>query len=171
MQSEKITNSKVQTPQTNCHFWGGRNKNSILGMMPAQSTTKGVGRPHKSPEQPKPWTCRPPSARLRNQPILLECQQGHLLLVFIPLCCSMNRNKALLEILIWPLLSFYWLKSPRTQIGNITMFTPILPGLGRSGGVEVWTRSNPVTMWTVIVGLFVCLPNQTVISLKAGAVS
>ena len=88
MQSEKITNSKVQTPQTNCHFWGGRNKNSILGMMPAQSTTKGVGRPHKSPEQPKPWTCRPPSARLRNQPILLGCQQGHLLLVFIPLCCS-----------------------------------------------------------------------------------
>lgn len=93
------------------------------------------------PSSPSRWPTLP-SPHLRNQPILLGSQQGHLLLVFTPLYCSMNRNKALLEILIWPLLSFYWLKSPRTQTDHITMLTPLLPEL-REGKWEVWTRSNP----------------------------
>lgn len=103
-----------------------------------------------------PRTSFPPASPLQH---LWGSKQGHLLLVFTPLYCSMNRNKALLEILIWPLLSFYWLKSPRTQTDHITMLTPLLPELRRSGGVEVWTRSNPMNRWIVIISLSVCLPN------------
>ena len=45
-------------------------------------------------------------------------KQGNLLLVFIPSCCSTSPNKALSEFLVWPLINFYCLKSPRTQVGN-----------------------------------------------------
>ena len=45
-------------------------------------------------------------------------EQGHLLLVFPPSCCCSNSNKALPEFLTWPLINFYWLKSPTTQVGN-----------------------------------------------------
>ena len=50
-------------------------------------------------------------------------EQGYLLLVFTPSCCSTSPNKALPEFLVWPLINFYWLKSPRTQVSNI----PALP--------------------------------------------
>ena len=153
MQSEKITNSKVQTPQSNSHSWGVRNKNSILGTQPAQSTSAGVGRSQKSPVQPNPWTC--PTLTPRKEPAHTPGEHAGTPVT----CCSMNPNKALLEILIWPRLNFYWLKSPRTQICNITMFTPFLPALGRIGGVAVWPRSNPINMWVVIVSLFVWFPN------------
>ena len=38
--------------------------------------------------------------------------------VFAPSCCSMSLNKALPDFLIWPLINFYWLKNPRTQVSN-----------------------------------------------------
>ena len=154
---------KWQTVRYKCHkataipeVWGTKTAYWACSLHKAPPQVWAGHRSHPSSPTHGPAL---PSPHLRNQPILLESMQGHLLLAFIPLCCSMNPNEALLEILIWPLLNFYWLKSPRTQISNITMFTPFLPALDRSGGVEVWPRSNPINMWIVIVGLFVCLPN------------
>ena len=43
-------------------------------------------------------------------------KQGNLLLVFAP--CSSSPSKALLECLVWPLTNFYWLRRPRTLVGN-----------------------------------------------------
>ena len=45
-------------------------------------------------------------------------KQGNLLLVFAPSCCSASPNNALPEFLVWRLINFYWLRSPRTQVGN-----------------------------------------------------
>ena len=45
-------------------------------------------------------------------------KQGHLLPVFASSCSSTSPNKDLPEILIWPLTSFYWLRSSRTLVGN-----------------------------------------------------
>ena len=42
----------------------------------------------------------------------------NLLLVFTPLCFSRSPNKALSKFLIWPLINFCWLKSPRTRVSN-----------------------------------------------------
>ena len=77
-------------------------------MPPAQNTTKGVGRPPKPPLWPDPWThphptpyeeavCTPPSAS----------EQGNLLLVFAPPCCSKGPNKALPEFFF---LIYFWLR-------------------------------------------------------------
>ena len=41
---------------------------------------------------------------------LSASEQGNLLRVFIPLCCSMSPSTALPEFLVWPLISFYWLR-------------------------------------------------------------
>lgn len=43
---------------------------------------------------------------------------GDLVLVFSPSCCSTNCNKVLPEILVWSLINFHWLKSPRAQVSN-----------------------------------------------------
>ena len=40
-------------------------------------------------------------------------EQGKLLLVFTPPCCSRGPNKALPEFLVWPLINFYWLKKTK----------------------------------------------------------
>ena len=45
-------------------------------------------------------------------------EQGHLLLILAPSRGSTRPNKALPEFLIWPLINFYWLRSPRTRVGN-----------------------------------------------------
>ena len=47
-------------------------------------------------------------------------EQGHLFLVFSPLCSSTTPSKALLGPLVWPVINFDWLQSPRTRVG----FTP-----------------------------------------------
>ena len=47
-------------------------------------------------------------------------EQGHLGLVFTPCCCSSSQSpsKALPEYLVWLLIDFYQLKSPRTCVSN-----------------------------------------------------
>ena len=60
--------------------------------------------PHKEPAHPLWWVS----------------QQGNLLLVFAPLCCSRGSNKALLKFLVWPLVNFHWSRRPRTLVGNNT---------------------------------------------------
>ena len=45
-------------------------------------------------------------------------EKGNLLLVLAPPCCSRVPNKALPEFLVWSLINFYWLRRPRTLVGN-----------------------------------------------------
>ena len=49
-------------------------------------------------------------------------EQGNLLPVLAPLCYSRSPSKALPEFLVCSLINFYWLKSPRTQVGNTSFF-------------------------------------------------
>ena len=44
--------------------------------------------------------------------------KGACYLFFPPLCCIMSPNETLPEFLVWPLISFYWLKNPRTLVDN-----------------------------------------------------
>ena len=77
--------------------------------------------PHTGPP-PKAWAdhlCHPSSPTPRYSPTLTPDkelahpprhpgnQQGNLLLVLAPLCCSRDPKKALPEFLVWPLINFY----------------------------------------------------------------
>ena len=55
---------------------------------------------------PACWPCPPPQGGSEG-----SC---YLLLLY----GSTSPHKALPEFLIWPLINFYWLKSPRTLVGN-----------------------------------------------------
>ena len=91
-------------------------------MIPAHSTTKGVGRP---PKQLLWLELLPISSTLTpfqgpaSSPSGSE--QENLLLVFTSLCCSRSPSKALSEFLVWSLINFFWLKSPGTLISNNTL--------------------------------------------------
>ena len=45
----KLWTTRYKRSKLNLYFWGARNKSRVLHMVPAQSTTKGVGRPPKLP--------------------------------------------------------------------------------------------------------------------------
>ena len=45
----KLWTTRYKRSKLNRYFWGARNKSRVLHMVPAQSTTKGVGRPPKLP--------------------------------------------------------------------------------------------------------------------------
>ena len=70
-------------------------------MPPALNTTKGEGRLPKPPLRPDPWTHPYPAHPSSGS------QQGNLLLVLAPPCCSRSPNKALPEFLVWLLINFY----------------------------------------------------------------
>ena len=62
------------------------------------------------------------SLHTRNQlgPCWRASEQGKLSLVLAPRCYRRGPDKALPEFLAWPLVIFYWLRSPRTWgLGNI----------------------------------------------------
>ena len=70
---------------------------------------------------PPAWPMNPPlpSPYLKDQlAVPSGSEQGKLLLVFTPSCCSWSPNKAFPQFLVWPLINFYWLRSPRTQVSN-----------------------------------------------------
>ena len=91
---------------------GIRSKSRVLRMPPAHNVTEGVGKPPKLALQPDPpghtptLTVHKEQAR-RFHPAQLVSQQGILLFVLPPLCCSRGPNKALPEFLVWPLINFY----------------------------------------------------------------
>ena len=104
----QIMNNKIQKGQnpTAAFDWGWGGRSRVLRMIPAHSTTEGVGRPPKPPLRPDPPL---PSPYLRNQLThapSLGSEQGHLFLVLTPSCCSMSSSKALPKFLIWPLINF-----------------------------------------------------------------
>ena len=117
----QLRNNKIQKDQKpNHHFWGVGSKSSVLHMILAHTTTKGVGRPPKPPSG-LTLDLPLPSSHLRDQlspPPAPGSKQGNLLLVFSPSCCSTSPSKALPEFHFWPLINFYWLKSLRTQVSN-----------------------------------------------------
>ena len=81
-------------------------------------------------------------------------EQGNLLLVFTHSCCSMSPSKALPEFLVWPLINFYWLRRPRTVLGNIltlphggslrNKYDDLLSVLLTQGHARLWTFAHTV---------------------------
>lgn len=59
----------------------------------------GVGRPPKSSLWHDPWT------RAHPHPIQDELRRAPV--VFAPSCCSISSNKALPELLVWPVINSY----------------------------------------------------------------
>ena len=107
------------------HFWGARSKSRVLRMIPAHSTTNGVGRPPKLHLMPDPLDPPSPSPHLRNQlsPRHLREWARHMFLVFTPSCTRASPKKALPEFLVWSLINFYWLKRPKTWAGNLSILS------------------------------------------------
>ena len=48
-------------------------------------------------------------------------EQGNVLLVLAPPCCSREPKKALPEFLVWFMINSYWLRRPRNLAGNMTI--------------------------------------------------
>ena len=84
-------------------------------MIPAHSTTKGVGRQSKPPLRPSPTRtpCKEPACRP-----LSGSEPGKLFLVFTSPCAAGPPVKPWLHFLVWPLY-FYWLKRPRSLVSTI----------------------------------------------------
>ena len=77
-------------------------------MIPAHSTTEGVGRTLKPPLQAGPMDPPLSSPHLRDQlPLPQENQQGLLQPFFKPSCCTTGLNKGLPEFLLLP-ISIVW---------------------------------------------------------------
>ena len=103
---------------------GVGSKGRVLRMPPALNTTKAVGHPPKPALQPNPG--HTPTLTPYKEPAWSPWEvskHGNLLLVFAPLCCSRDPNKAFPEFLVWPLINFYWLRRPRTLVGNRIILT------------------------------------------------
>ena len=83
-------------------------------MIPAHRTTKGV-RPPTPPVWGDPWTC-PPIPFKGPAPPPQGASKGPWYLFSLP--HNTSPSKALPEFLIWLPINFYWLKSPRSQVGN-----------------------------------------------------
>ena len=109
MQLGQIMDNKIQKDQTpNCHFWRAGSKNRVSGAKvgycacPLHSTLPKRWADHLS----HPSNLTPgPTPTLTP---LWGSEQGKLLLVFAPPCCSRGPNKALPKFLVWPLINFYW---------------------------------------------------------------
>ena len=100
-------------------------------MIPIHSSIQEVGRPLKPSLWPHLWMHLYPHTILRisllHSP--LGGQQGNLLLVLVPSCCSASPNKTLHELLVYPLINFYavvvlcvnstYILSPTTTINVI----------------------------------------------------
>ena len=113
-----------ETKKPNCHFWRARGKSRVLHTPPVHNTTDGVGKTPKPPSGPTPGhtptltPCKEPTCPPPPPPPQGPSKQENLLFVLTPLCCSRGPNTALTEFLVWSLINFCLLKSPRTLVGN-----------------------------------------------------
>ena len=126
----KFWTSYKETKKPNCHFWRARKKSRVLRMPPAHNTTKGVGKTPKPPLWPDPWTHpypHPISGTSSPAPLREQASKETCYLFLLPPCCSRDSNKALPEFVVWPLISFYWLRRPRTLVSNTLTFFLIFP--------------------------------------------
>ena len=62
------------------------------------------------PSGPTPGPASPLAPYKAPAHLLSGSEQGNLLLVFDPFCCSKSPNKTLPEILIWLRINLYWLR-------------------------------------------------------------
>ena len=63
-----------------------------------------------------------PSPHVRNKVTSASpSEQGNVLFVLTPHCCSRGPSNALPEFLVWPLISFGWLGKAKTLVGIITL--------------------------------------------------
>ena len=102
---------------------GVGSKSRVLLMSSAPSTTEGVGTPPKPALRPASGTCPYPHPNEKWACPTAGKEQGNMLFVLAPSCCSRGPSKALPEFLIWPPINFYWSRRPRTLVGNRTIFT------------------------------------------------
>ena len=76
-------------------------------MIPAHDTIKGVDRPREPLLWPNPGLALPTPHSRDQLTFPSESEQGKLLLVFSPSCCSSSPGKASPEFLVWLLINFY----------------------------------------------------------------
>ena len=107
----------TKRPKFSCHFWAAGSKSSILRVPSTPNRTKGLEDHLHHPSSPthQPFLPLIPfkGLALPNQGL---ASKGTCYLFSLPAAAS---RRILLEILGWSLISFYWLKSPRTQLGNV----------------------------------------------------
>ena len=135
-----IMNNKIQKDQNpNCNSWGARSKNRVLGAKAGYcSCTLHIAPPRRWADHLSHLSgqTRGPTPTLTpyKEPAcpLSQSEQETLFLVFSPSCCSRSPNKALHEFLVWPLINFYLLRRPRTQVGKILLW--ILVAVFEPGG-------------------------------------
>ena len=114
----QIINHKIQKGhKPNCHFWGVGGKSRVLCRIPAHTSPRGRA-DHLSPPSgrtpgpastltPFKGAACPPRGAARAPVTCSRC-----------LCCRTSPSQASPELLIWPPIKFYCLKSPRTLVGN-----------------------------------------------------
>ena len=87
-------------------------------------------------------------------------KQGKLLTCFRSSCCSRALHKALPELLVWPVISFYWLSRPRTLVGDIyVLFQIMLSTLFNLG--PVFSQPDLLVyffVWRIIAFIFCWFP-------------
>ena len=107
----------TKRPKFSCHFWAAGSKSSILRVPSTPNRTKGLEDHLHHPSSP---THQPFLPLIPFKGLALPHQglasKGTCYLFSLPAAAS---RRILLEILGWSLISFYWLKSPRTQLGNV----------------------------------------------------
>ena len=88
---------------------GVRSKSRVLHTPPAHNTTQGVGKETKPPLGPDPWTHPYPHRKEGRGclPLREWTEQGNLLFILTPHCCSRGPSKAWPKFLFWSLINFY----------------------------------------------------------------
>ena len=119
---------------------GVGSKSRVLLMSSAPSTTEGVGTPPKPALRPASGTCPYPHPNEKWACPTAGKEQGNMLFVLAPSCCSRGPSKALPEFLIWPPINFYWSRRPRTLVGNRTIFTRADWRMSPKMGKEIITQ-------------------------------
>ena len=115
-----------ETKKPNCHFWRAWSKSRGWGPRAGYCAhplhtppPKGWAKHLSHPSGPTPGhtpTLTPYKEQAR--PSQGANKQGNLLFVLTAHCCSRGPSKALPEFLVWTLINFYWLRRPRTLVGN-----------------------------------------------------
>ena len=82
-----------------------------------------------------------------NSPLRRGDKQQHQLLVLSPLSCGPSPQKALPKFLVWPLIYFCWLKSPRTLTGNSRTSDIMLCWLN----LQVWNLDTEDQQYILLV--------------------
>ena len=128
VQVRQIMDKIPKDQKPNCHCWGVQNKSRVFRAkaeycactLHTASPSRWADHPDHRSHFSSPT---PPSSHIRTQiapssPPPPGRELRNLLLVFYPSYCSRSPNKTLPEFPVWLLINFYWLRNPRTLMGN-----------------------------------------------------